>query len=61
MRFTHQRHGKNTLDAQGNLITNVGGDLLQTLRRNSFYTLVNGQAQPHIALSPRFEDFLRKS
>ncbi len=34
MRATWQRHGKNSVDANGNLMVNIGSDPLQTLRRN---------------------------
>lgn len=33
-RAVWQRHGKNSVDAQGNLVRNVGGSALQTLRRD---------------------------
>lgn len=99
LRAAWLRHGKNTVDVNGVLLTNVGADPLQTLRRdtttfqaidnerpqflggipdNRFiltltagieivrqwnlqfraqYALINGQAQPSLALSLRFEDF----
>jgi hypothetical protein len=33
----YRRHGRNTYDAQGRLLTNVGGDVLYTIRRDSLF------------------------
>jgi len=32
LQLQYQRHGRNVFDSQGNLIKNVGGDILQTIR-----------------------------
>jgi hypothetical protein len=55
----YRRHGANTYDAQGNLLRNVGGDIVQTIRRDRFFqpidpttvTFLDGDRQDRLILS----------
>jgi hypothetical protein len=56
---TYRRHGANTYDAQGNLLKNVGADVLQTIRRDRYFqptdpttvTFLDGDRQDRIILT----------
>ena len=37
----YRRHGRNTFDADGKLLENFGGDVLQTVRRDSLFALTD--------------------
>lgn len=46
--FTYQKHGKNVYDSEGNLIKNVGGSALQTLRpgeASEGFTFLDGDVE----------------
>lgn len=38
---SYRRHGRNTFDADGKLVDNFGGDVLQTVRRDSLFALTD--------------------
>jgi hypothetical protein len=55
----YRRHGANTYDAQGKLVRNVGGDVLQTIRRDSVFnpidpltvTFLDGKREERLTLT----------